>query len=167
MWTCRLAGSAIPTSQDREVLRRPSVEGAAWHRPHPQSAGSPIGGGDRFNTRSGRHQPKIALVERIGGKPFRRRDRGASLRRLASSADSDPNLPVSDYGIIAGQHHLVYPASPHKHVARSTNQDFALSAARIDGKIWLEISLTAPGECVRKSVLVLSLSPMLLSVSKY
>ena len=44
---------------------------------------------------------------------------------------------------------------------------FALSATSIDRKISSEISFTAPGECVRKSVLVLSLSPMDLIVSKY
>ncbi len=44
---------------------------------------------------------------------------------------------------------------------------FVRSAANMDCKTCSEISFTAPGECDRKSVLVLSLSPIDLIVSKY
>ena len=46
-------------------------------------------------------------------------------------------------------------------------EGFARSATSIDCKIWSETSFTAPGECDRNNVLVLSLSPMDFNVSKY
>jgi len=46
-------------------------------------------------------------------------------------------------------------------------QLFAFCATSMELRISSETSRTAPGEWVRKSVLVLSLSPMLLRVSKY